>query len=256
MPNRKRGADCELKEDWSRRRFYETMRYLFRKDRLDDTDRVTIPFYKYRPLSHKELQGCIELYIQSKQSDILQRLTHCSTDTSAQPTLDARWPDLNKFCLSNKASMEAEVDLGRLYFAQTAADQRRARTAVKKLAQHGPLPLRRALRRAIRQTPQAKRRFTSKSVLLKLRRTHSAWEFVRTFLRRESCLTPEDLKNRFDVAEAARELASAYPYLHMSAEQIAEGLRNPRQADKDTARCYGLSQASIRPLFSKYSSRR
>jgi hypothetical protein len=232
------------------------MRYLFRMDRSDDTDRVPIPFYNYRRLSQEELQDCLKIYIQKRQSDILSSLPHRSSRTSSQPPSGVQWPDFSRFGLGNQDFWKVEVAFARLCLAQTKADQQRARTAVKKLAQKGPLALRKALGQAVRQIPQAKRRFSRRDVLLKLKGTHSAWEFVRTFLRRESCLTPEELKNRPDVDCAAQDLASEYPYLHMSAEHIAEGLRNQRPADKDTARCYGLSQASIRPLFGKYFPRR
>ena len=267
MPNKKKKAARQFKEDWSRRRFYETMRYLFRGDRSDDTDPVTIPFYRYRPLTHKELRGCINIYIENRKTEDLQRILERQIEDlqclglrpegkSAQPALDAGWPDLNGFCLSNKAFMEAEVALGRLYFAKAVAAQRRARTDGKKLAQRGPVALRKLVGQAIRQTPQAHRRFSSGDVFLALRPAYFEQQFIWTFLRRESGLRSGLLKDAHAVGWAAEKLASAYPYLHMSAKDIAEGLVNPRQADTDTAEEFGLSESSIRSLFSKYLSRR
>ncbi len=141
----------------------------------------------------------------------------------------------------------------RLDIAETTEQKRRARTAAKQLAQRGPIAFRKAFGRAIRQGPQAKRRFSSQDLLFALRQAYFEQQFIWTFLRRESRLTSEQLKDPYAVEWASEKLATAYPYLHMKAPRIAQGLVNPsRQAEKDTAEEYKLSESSILPLFSKY----
>lgn len=52
-----------------------------------------------------------------------------------------------------------------------------------------------------------------------------------------------------DSTEVASDLARAYPFLRLTAKQIAAGLTNPHQADEDTARYFG--RRSIRDALSR-----
>lgn len=235
-------------EDWSPRRFYLTMRRVFNPSR-GYSDFSEIPFYIHRPLSHNELKACTDLYIANRQKHYLGRIYNSASTTGGPPSED-QWPDLNPFGFSNDDFWKAEIVLGRLYFAKSVPEQQEARKNARQLAQRGPMAFRRAIGKAIRCTPQAKRRFSPREMLT-LIACRSEFQFIWSFLRRESGLTREEFKKPARVSYAATELAKAYPYLHLRAEDIAKGLVNPHQADRDTAEEYGLSEQTIRSLLSR-----
>jgi hypothetical protein len=240
-----------MMEDWSPHRFYRTMRHIFRPNRTDPDGLVEIPFWLYRPLSYIEFNGCAELFINARHKEHLSRLALAQQGKQPRPPASERWPDLD---VPQEEFWKYEVPLGNLYFAQTSRSQSRARREVRQLAQRGSIRVRKLLSNAVKNTPQAKRQLSGEEIV-RLVEYRSERQFMWAFLRHESGLSREELKNPESVKNAAHQLADAYRYLHLTWEVVNEGLSYPHQADRDTAEEFEISERSVRSLISKFHTR-
>jgi len=71
-------------------------------------------------------------------------------------------------------------------------------------------------------------------------------QFIWNFLKREKKASEGDPQ------AVVGDLAGAYPYLGLTAEQVAAGLTNPHQADDETAKKFGLASGrSLRAILSQ-----
>lgn len=253
MPIHKKESVRESVEDWSPRRFYNTMRKIFRPVRENPTCLVVIPFHLNRPLLSKEFRGCAEHYITARRKEYLARLFSSQQGRRPQSPKSEQWPDLEGLGLSQEEFWNYETPLAQLYFAETKQAQAQARRQARGLAQRGPIRARQMLKNVVLKTPQAKRRFSGLE-LLKLVEYRAERQFVWAFLRKESEMQKNDIKKSLR-GSTTEDLARAYWYLRLRPQDIANGLRCSYQADKDTAEEFGISASAVRSLLSKSSRR-
>ena len=234
-------------EDWSPGRFYKTMQYLFRPDRENPYSLVKIPFYLNWKLSGKKFRACAEHYIMARHEEYFARLMH-QVRPPQRPGPE-RWPDLNGLGLSQEESWKRQILLRRLDFAETKQTNAQARRQVRMLAQRGPIRARQMLKDAAQKIPPAKRQFSNFELLRLVVPYRAERQFVWAFLRKEADVQRNVMRNlRVDVT---KQLAEAYRYLRLTPQEIADGLGNSYQADKDTAEEFGISENSVRSLLSK-----
>ena len=236
-------------EDWSPRRYYKTMQYLYRPNRQDPDSLVKIPFHLNRPLLPAEFWACAEQYCMARSNEYLTQLSSRPHGRPLQNRKPGCWPDLHGLGLSPKAFWKYEIPLRRFDFAESRQQQGPARCQVKKLATSGPIRVRQMLKNFVQKTPQAKRQFSSRE-LLKLVEYRAERQFVWAFLRKESDVQKDEMRKPLR-GEATKTLAAAYRYLRLKPQEIVDGLRYPSQADKDTAEEFGVSESSVRSLLSK-----
>jgi len=235
-------------EDWSPRGFYRTMQQLYR---LQET-----PFYENTPLTREQFYGACEHYASERFKEFVVRVRlRPPQSAELHPKAEAlRWPDplpgQERFTLTPE-----HIALGRLYFASTKKGQARSRAEVRRLARRGPVERRRALAQARKATPQAKAWMDTRTLLLEVVPYRARRQFLWNFLRQEALaegMGRTDIRNH--AGEYGSRLAKAYPFLGLSAAAIVQGLKNPYQADIETAKKFELSAknggVAVRKLLS------
>jgi hypothetical protein len=264
-------------EDWSPRRFYKTMRYLFRPVRENPDSLVEIPFYLNCPVSPpvtlKALkawfEACVGYYIEAKVTTYLTQLLDSQQGRPPQHPDPARWPDLRDLGLSRAEWWEREKALGRLNCADTRHQDTHARKRIKELAQKGPHRARTAMAKARRSILQVKMNLSWREQLVRVDsfvHYRARRQFLWIFLRKEFEWGKEPKEGK-RFAKRVQELANAYAYLDdhpdfndLTPATIAEGLRCSNQADKDAAKKFEkefkakgfqISAKSVRSLLSK-----
>lgn len=252
-------------EDWSPRRCYKTMRYLFRPDRENPDSLVEIPFYLNCLLSRDQFQACVGHYIEAKVTPYLTQLFSSQHGRPSQRPDPARWPDLRALGVPPASFWKFEIPLGQLFFAETAPERTQARERIKPLTTRGLNARRHALAEARSSTPQAKRKLSGRQ-RFDLLVYHARRQFLWIFLRAESDWDKGQLKEIKESDDAVQKLALNYSYLgelkgfddFTSAtitDRIAKGLKCSDQADKDAALKFVVKTSSIPSLLKPFPPR-
>lgn len=279
-------------EDWSPRRFYRTMLYVFR--RRPGEQPVTPPFYEKRPLAKEEFEGAQALYVTHALSQELGHLP--SPAPSQEPTrapgrfakagqLLNRIHSIAGFNLpiglptqegaEQRAVQRAQAsaqqrkswELYRLAmkarFADTAEKQSHVRRALRARLRGRPTPLTQLLRKFLQALPQAKAEIGWQERLIEGLIPYRAergflWSFLREEVRATEGKSLKHLKPE-QVLGHAQTLHEHYPYLmswskkyRLTVEQIQTGLLTPRQADDDAAKKFQLSAGTVRSHLSQF----
>lgn len=244
------------REDWSPGQFYKTMRRLYRRDRQNPDSLVEIPFHANRSLSHAEFWACAEQYCWARRNKYLAQLVGSQQGRRPQSPKSEQWPDLEGLGLSPKEFWKYEKALGQLYFAETKQRQTQARERINKLATRGLNDLRQAVAKARCSILQAKRTLSGRD-RFNLIDYRAKRQFLWRFLRAESEWERGQKKEGRKFDKTVQALAKAYSYLDLTPATIAEGLRDPHQADTDAATHFTqvkhlkISASSVRSLTSK-----
>jgi hypothetical protein len=243
------------KEDWSRRRFYKTMQHIFRPDRQNQGSLDETPFYlRKKPLSEDEFEACAEHYIMAERKKYHARLVNRQQDRPPQSPNPDRWPDLKNLGLLQDEFWKFEIPLGQLFFAETKQQQKQARQRINVLAQRGPNEVRQAIAKARRSIPQARRTLSGRD-RFDLFDYRAKRQFLWIFLRYESEWEKGQKKEGKSFDRTVQELVKAYSYLGLTPATIAEGLRDPHQADKDAAKKFPIlkikASSSVRSLLNR-----
>ncbi len=218
------------------------------------------PFYSESPLTQPQFDGACEHYASERFREFVVRVTlRPPRSAGLHPKAEAlRWPDplpgQERFTLTPE-----HIALGRLYFASTKKGQARSRAEVRRLARRGPVERRRALAQARKATPQAKAWMDTRTLLLEVVPYRARRQFLWNFLRHEALAEGMGYTSlRKHARDYGAELAQAYPFLGLSAVAIAKGLKNPHQADVETAKKFALSAkngaVAVRKLLSIFFS--
>lgn len=228
---------------WDPRHLYKSLLHLFGEQSRSQVKPVVPPFNP--PLSRRQFELAQGMYVQKRVNHFLSRYRTGKKVAGHSDHLKDRWPALP---MNSQADWEAERALGTLFFASARREQREARKHVKYLAEHGPMRHRGMLKAARQATPQARSGFSAREVLRKYGPRLAEFEFVWGFLRGEA----NALQGRADRqgrSKAATNLAKYYPFLNLNADQIAEGLSNPKHVERQFAAECGISQNSVRSIF-------
>lgn len=253
---------AESEADWTSRYVYRTLCRLFR---------ITPPFYEPRRLSPKDFERIQAEFVgravrrELRARDIGEHSGEVGSARRVQAlalfTEIFDWVETHcrgrvylTAALAQQVRMredwERRLWAGRLLFADSAEGQRRARQELRALLRGRPTPVKSLCRELLRGIPPKSRKQMGwvqewlgdrKGRRPSVLRYRAKRQFLWAFLKGEA--------RDGEPAEVARDLARAYPFLGLTAEQIAAGLTNPHQADEDTARYFG--RRSVRDALSR-----
>jgi len=230
---------CPTVIRWQPRHLYRSLLHLFGEQYRGQVRPVVPPFIP--PLTEREFTLARKMYVSARLSQFLSSFRATRKNTVPSTRFAERWPTL-------PLDWKVERALGTLFFANSKREQQQARQQVKHLAEHGPMSYRTALQAARKATPQARAAFSCREILLKAGPRLAELEFVYGFLRGEAnALTGRaDRKRR---AEAAAALSKCYPFLNLTADQIAAALSNEKHLEQQFSAGFGISKNSVRSLI-------
>jgi hypothetical protein len=263
------GLTATPADDWSRQTFYRTMLWIFlHRGKLPEPPENYAPFFQQEPsrrLTEGQYTGSRDLYVGARCLEFQFRGGRRARGAWLE---GGRWEVRQPHHLPGEPEhilTEAQIALGRLFYATTKSAQRQARAQVRTHATKGRVAARKMLRAALTATPQAKARFSREELLFEVlpyrAQRQFLWHFVtaelRFAVRRKAAAdrvpwTFRDLReNPNDFTDEVTALLCAYPFLGLSRAGLMAGLSRDHPADADTAHHFGLSAATLRSLFSK-----
>jgi len=250
------GAD----ENWTARGVYATICRLYR---------IEPPFYENRRLSQRDFKaieaefvsrvGPRELHRRQRQPS--KGLPPSERHLQAHTVLEKIHDYTQAHCvgmkylaapLAKKKQMRQDRDrwlwAGKLLFADSAKAQQRARRELRGRLRGRPTPIKWLCRELLRVLPPKSRKqmgwveeWLGNKDRPSVLRYRAERQFLWAFLKGEA--------RNGDPSEVPQDLVRAYPFLGLTAAQIAAGLGNPHQADGDTARYFG--PRNIRGMLSR-----
>lgn len=239
-------AQRELKQSacptvirWQPRHLYRSLLHLFGEQCRNQVRPAVPPFTP--PLTEREFTIARKMYVSARVSQFLMRYRAKRKDTAPNNRFAERWPTL-------PLDWKIERALGTLFFANSKREQQKARQQVKHLAEHGPMSYRTALKVARKATPQARAAFSGREILLKAGPRLAELEFVWGFLRGEAAAYM-GRSDRTGRSKAAAALSKCYPFLNLTADQIAVGLSSKNHVERQFSGEAGISTASVRTLL-------
>lgn len=231
--------------DWSNKEFYNTMQEFYSRQRDDWYEG---PFYLQKiPLSEKEFVAAQQMYLATYiNSEVHESLLE--TSGTGQTDGGRVQSVIDKFQKIPNFDWEVFRTLYLFLTAQSKEKQSNLRDQIKNFAERGATRYRTLLKDARINTKQKKRILDGVDMMLDVLPVRAKNQFLWAFLRHEA---DADL-GRSARGQAAEKLHEHYGYLGLTQEQIKNGLKNPNQADDDTAEEFGVSKSSIRGMIHRF----